>query len=130
MISELPYGYDTLLDRSFKDGHDLSGGQWQRLTAARAFFRDAPILICDEPSAALDARAEHTLFEHLRARAGKATTILITHRLANVHHADAIYVLDRGRLIENGTHHQLMAQDGRYAELFNLQALGYLHERP
>lgn len=125
MILEFPRGYETLLDRTFKDGHDLSGGQWQRLTAARSFFRDAPVLICDEPSAALDARAEHVLFEHLRARAGVATTILITHRLANVHHADAIYVLDRGSLVEQGTHAELMALGGRYAELFALQAAGY-----
>ncbi|HEY1178699.1 MAG TPA: ABC transporter ATP-binding protein, partial [Phytomonospora sp.] len=125
MILEFPRGYDTLLDRTFKDGHDLSGGQWQRLTAARSFFRDAPLLICDEPSAALDARAEHVLFEHLRARAGVGTTILITHRLANVHHADAIYVLDRGRLVESGKHEELMALGGRYAELFALQAAGY-----
>ncbi|MEV0648931.1 ABC transporter ATP-binding protein [Phytomonospora sp. NPDC050363] len=127
MITELPKGYNTLLDRRFKDGHDLSGGQWQRLTAARSFYRDAPILICDEPSAALDARAEHVLFETLKARRG--TTILITHRLANVRHADAIYVLDHGRLIEQGTHDELTAIDGRYAELFGLQSRGYSAER-
>jgi ABC-type multidrug transport system fused ATPase/permease subunit len=127
-ILELPYGYDTLLNREFKDGHDLSGGQWQRLVAARGFYRDAPILIADEPSAALDARAEHALFQQLRRRPDRAV-VLITHRLANVRHADQIYVLHDGRLVERGTHDVLMAAGGRYAELFSLQAAGYLGPR-
>ena len=125
MISGLPYGYDTLLDREFKDGQDLSGGQWQRLVAARGLYRNASLLICDEPSAALDARAEHALFQHLRRDPDRAV-VLITHRLANVRHADQIFVLDRGRLIQQGNHDELMAQDGLYRELFNLQAAGYL----
>jgi len=125
MILELPHGYQTLLDRTFKDGQDLSGGQWQRITAARGFLRDAELLIMDEPSSALDPRAEHALFQAIRNRHGRATTILITHRLANVRHADVIYVLDHGRLIEAGRHDDLMAQGGRYAELFALQASGY-----
>ena len=108
-------------------GHrtQLSGGQWQRLSAARALYRDAPLLICDEPSAALDARAEHTLFRQLRARDPHRTTVLISHRLANVRHVDRIYVLHGGRLIEEGNHDELMAAAGRYAELFSLQASGY-----
>jgi ATP-binding cassette, subfamily B, bacterial len=125
MIEELPHGYDTLLDRTFKDGQDLSGGQWQRITAARAFLRDAPLLIMDEPSSALDPRAEDALFQALRGRQGRHTTILITHRLANIIHADRIFVLDRGVLVEAGTHAELMAADGSYAELFRLQAAGY-----
>jgi ATP-binding cassette subfamily B protein len=125
MIEELPHGYDTLLDRTFKDGQDLSGGQWQRITAARGFYRDAPLLIMDEPSSALDPRAEDALFQALRSRQGHRTTILITHRLANVIHADQIYVLHQGALIESGTHASLMAEGGRYAELFTLQASGY-----
>ncbi|WP_255543755.1 ATP-binding cassette domain-containing protein [Micromonospora sp. ATA51] len=125
MITDLPYGYDTLLDRQFKDGQDLSGGQWQRLVAARGLYRDAPLLICDEPSAALDARAEHALFQHLRRHPERAV-VLITHRLANVRHADRIFVLDHGRLIQQGNHDELMAQDGPYRELFELQAAGYL----
>ncbi|MEV0003649.1 ABC transporter ATP-binding protein [Micromonospora sp. NPDC050980] len=125
MISELPFGYDTLLDRQFKDGQDLSGGQWQRLVAARGLYRDARLLICDEPSAALDARAEHGLFQHLRRHPDRAV-VLITHRLANVRHADRIFVLDHGRLVQHGDHDTLMASDGLYRELFELQASGYL----
>ncbi|MFI7608334.1 ABC transporter ATP-binding protein [Micromonospora sp. NPDC049366] len=125
MIAALPYGYDTLLDREFKNGQDLSGGQWQRLVAARGLYRDAALLICDEPSAALDARAEHALFQHLRRRPDRAV-VLITHRLANVRHADRIFVLDQGRLVQQGTHDELMATGGLYRELFDLQASGYL----
>ncbi|MEU7618866.1 ABC transporter ATP-binding protein [Micromonospora rifamycinica] len=125
MIAGLPFGYDTLLAREFKNGHDLSGGQWQRLVAARGLYRDARLLICDEPSAALDARAEHALFEHLRRRPDR-TVVLITHRLANVRHADQIFVMDHGRLVQQGDHDALMAADGPYRELFALQASGYL----
>ncbi|MCI4065705.1 ABC transporter ATP-binding protein/permease [Micromonospora sp. R77] len=129
MIVGLPFGYDTLLDREFKDGHDLSGGQWQRLVAARGLYRDARLLICDEPSAALDARAEHALFGHLRRRPDRAV-VLITHRLANVRHADQIFVMERGRLVQRGCHDELMAVDGLYRELFELQASGYLARDP
>lgn len=125
MIRELPHGYETLLDRTFAKGQDLSGGQWQRITAARGFLRDAELLVMDEPSSALDPRAEDALFQAIRDRRGQATTILITHRLANVRHADRIFVLDHGRLIEEGTHDALVAAGGRYAELFALQAAGY-----
>ncbi|MFV2099225.1 ABC transporter ATP-binding protein [Micromonospora sp. LOL_014] len=124
MIESLPRGYQTLLDRNFREGHDLSGGQWQRLVAARGIYRDAPLLICDEPSAALDARAEHALFQQLKRRPDR-TVVLITHRLANVRQADRIYVLRSGRLIEAGTHDELLAADGLYRELFELQASGY-----
>ncbi|WP_091107288.1 ABC transporter ATP-binding protein [Micromonospora citrea] len=129
MIVDLPFGYDTLLDREFKDGHDLSGGQWQRLVAARGLYRDAALLICDEPSAALDARAEHALFQHLRRRPDRAV-VLITHRLANVRHADQIFVMERGRLVQHGTHDELMSAGGLYRELFELQASGYLAGSP
>jgi ATP-binding cassette subfamily B protein len=125
MIEELPHGYETLLDRTFAHGQDLSGGQWQRVTAARGFLRDGDLLIMDEPSSALDPRAEHQLFQAIRDRHGVTTTILITHRLANVRHADVIYVLEKGRLVESGRHDDLVAQGGRYAELFALQAAGY-----
>lgn len=125
MIAGLPAGYGTLLSRNFAGGQDLSGGQWQRLAAARAFYRDAPVLICDEPSAALDARAEHALFAALRAGAPDRITVLITHRLANVRHADHIYVMHGGRIVEHGGHLDLLAAGGTYAELFALQATGY-----
>jgi ATP-binding cassette, subfamily B, bacterial len=124
LITALPRGYDTLLNREFRDGHDLSGGQWQRLVAARGFYRNATLLICDEPSAALDARAEQALFQQLQRRPDR-TVILITHRLANVRHADRIYVLHDGQLVEEGNHDSLMSAGGRYADLFALQARGY-----
>ncbi|MFV2019692.1 ABC transporter ATP-binding protein [Micromonospora sp. LOL_023] len=125
MILDLPRGYDTLLDREFKDGHDLSGGQWQRLVAARSLYRDASLLVCDEPSAALDARAEHAMFQHLRRHPDRLI-VLITHRLANVRHADQIFVMRDGRLVQQGSHDELMAAGGLYRELFDLQAAGYL----
>lgn len=124
-VLALPHGYRTLLDRTFKEGHDLSGGQWQRITAARGFYRDADLLIMDEPSSALDPRAEDALFQAIRSRQGHRTTILITHRLANVIHADQIFVLHEGVLVERGRHADLMAARGRYAGLFTLQAAGY-----
>ena len=125
VITELARGYDTFLDRRFAGGAELSGGQWQRLAVARGFYRDAPLLICDEPSAALDARAEHALFERIRAHADGRTVLLITHRMASVQHADRIYVLDHGRVIEEGDHDRLVAAGGLYAELFGLQASAY-----
>jgi ATP-binding cassette subfamily B protein len=117
-----------MLDRAFAQGQDLSGGQWQRITAARGFLRDADLLIMDEPSAALDARAESALFDALKARQGVATTVLITHRLANVRHADVIYVMHHGRLVETGTHGELLRRQGRYAEWYRLQKAGYTDE--
>ncbi|GII62041.1 multidrug ABC transporter permease [Sphaerisporangium krabiense] len=125
VIAELPHGYRTLLDRRFKDGHEPSGGQWQRIAVARGFYRDAPLLICDEPTAALDARAEHALFERIRGHADGRTVLLITHRLASVRYADRIYVLDHGKVIEQGTHEALMALGGQYADLYSIQASAY-----
>ncbi|WP_245966279.1 ABC transporter ATP-binding protein [Sphaerisporangium album] len=125
VIAELPHGYRTLLDRRFKDGHEPSGGQWQRIAVARGFYRDAPLLICDEPTAALDARAEHSLFERIRGHADGRTVLLITHRLASVRYADRIYVLDHGKVIERGTHDELMALGGQYADLYTIQASAY-----
>ncbi|WP_327089936.1 ABC transporter ATP-binding protein/permease [Nonomuraea sp. NBC_01738] len=125
VIAELPHGYRTLLDRRFKDGQELSGGQWQRIAVARGFHRDAQLLICDEPTAALDARAEHALFERLRAHSDGRTVLLITHRLASVRYADRIYVLDHGKVTEQGTHASLMRLKGLYAELYTLQSSAY-----
>ncbi|REE95136.1 ABC transporter ATP-binding protein [Thermomonospora umbrina] len=125
VVAELGHGYDTLLDRRFEGGAELSGGQWQRLAVARGFYRDAPLLICDEPTAALDARAEHMLFERIREHADGRTVLLITHRLASVRYADRIYVLEQGKVIEEGDHDALMATGGLYAELYALQASAY-----
>ena len=125
VIDELARGYDTLLARQFKDGAELSGGQWQRIAAARGFYRTAPLLIMDEPTAALDARAEYALFSSLRTLAEDRTVLIITHRLASVRHADRIYVLARGQVLETGTHAELMTLAGQYAELYTLQASQY-----
>jgi ATP-binding cassette subfamily B protein len=125
VIEGLSKGYDTYLDRRFKDGMELSGGQWQRIAIARGFYRDAPLLICDEPTASLDARSEHALFQTVLNHAAGRTILLITHRLANVRRADRIYVLDRGRVVESGPHDQLLAAGGLYSDLYTLQASAY-----
>ncbi|KND41432.1 MULTISPECIES: ABC transporter ATP-binding protein [Streptomyces] len=123
VLEDLPRGLDTLLGRGFSGGHELSGGQWQRLGIARAAYRRGRILIVDEPTAALDARAELEVFEKIRALAGTGqTVVLITHRLASVRHADLVHVLDQGRLVESGTPEELLATGGVYAELYSLQA--------
>jgi ATP-binding cassette subfamily B protein len=124
-ISGLPSGYETLLGPAFIDGTDLSTGQWQRLALARTFFRDAPLVILDEPTAALDARAEHDLFESIRTLFAGRTVLLISHRFSSVLSADRILVLADGKLVEEGTHAELMASPGLYAELFTLQAKAY-----
>ena len=110
----------------FKGGRDLSGGQWQRVAIARAFYRDAPLMILDEPTAALDPRAESELFDSLRHVLTGRTAVFISHRFSSVRSADVIYVLDEGRVLESGSHDELMAAEGRYAELFRLQAAAYL----
>jgi ATP-binding cassette subfamily B protein len=123
VVADLPRGLDTLLARNFSGGHELSGGQWQRLGIARAAYRRGRILIVDEPTAALDARAELEIFERIRALADSGqTVVLITHRLASVRHADLVHVLDQGRLVESGTPDELLATGGLYAELYALQA--------
>lgn len=129
VITGLPRGYDTLLDRTFAAGVDLSGGQWQRLAIARGYHRTAPLLICDEPTAALDARAENALYARLPELAAGRTVVLITHRLASVRHADHIYVLGHGRVEDHGTHDELIDRPGRYQELYRLQADAY-HPAP
>lgn len=125
-IDRLPRGYQTRLSRIFKGGRDLSGGQWQRVAIARAFYRDSQLMILDEPTAALDPRAESELFESLHRVLAGRTAVFISHRFSSVRSADVIYVLDEGRVLESGSHDELMAANGRYAELFKLQAAAYL----
>lgn len=132
VIDRLPDGLDTQLGNRFSGGHELSGGQWQRVALARAFMRSRPmLLLLDEPTAALDPEAEHALFERFAAAAKSAQadaggiTVLVSHRFSTVRMADLIVVLDRGKILELGTHAELLAQGGRYAELFALQARAY-----
>ncbi len=124
-LSRLPDGYDTRLGLQFHGGHELSVGQWQRLALARAFYRGGGLLILDEPTASLDPRAERDLFVQMRTLALGRSVLLISHRFSNVRTADRIYVLDHGRVAESGSHDELIALGGHYAELFNLQAAGY-----
>lgn len=124
-IAQLPDGYDAMLGRWFEKGVELSGGQWQKIALARAFMRDAPILILDEPTSALDAQAEYDIFTRFRSLTESKTAIFISHRFSTVRLADRIFVLEHGIIRESGSHDELMALDGRYAELFNLQARAY-----
>ena len=109
----------------FHEGHELSVGQWQKVALARAFFRDAPLVIMDEPTASLDARAEYELFETMRERFEDRAVLLISHRFSSVRMADRIYVLEGGVVVQSGTHDELMAAGGLYGELFGLQAASY-----
>jgi len=128
-LAGIPEGYETMLGREFAGGYDLSIGQWQRVALARAFFRDAPLVILDEPTAALDARAESRLFDRIRDLLAGRSVVLISHRFSSVRSADRIYVLEHGRVVEAGSHAELMAAGDRYAELFTLQARAYLDGR-
>ena len=126
-IDSLPQGFETQLGKWFKDGRELSGGQWQKIALARAFMREqADILVLDEPTAAMDAQAEATIFEHFSAMSSQRILILISHRFSTVRMAEQIVVIQDGRIIEHGNHAQLVAQAGHYAHLFALQAKGYL----
>jgi ATP-binding cassette subfamily B protein len=130
ILQRLPKGYETYLGPQFFGGSDLSGGQWQRVALARAFFRDAGLVILDEPTAALDPRAEAALFGSVRALFAGRSVLLISHRFASVRMADAIYVLDGGRIVEHGAHAELMQRGGLYAELFTIQASAFGFQRP
>ncbi|MFY7908519.1 MAG: ABC transporter ATP-binding protein [Emticicia sp.] len=125
VIEKLPLKYDQPLGRKFSKGIELSGGEWQKVALARAYLREADVLILDEPTAALDARAEYEVFRRFAELTKGKTAILISHRFSTVRMADRILVLDKGNLLEIGTHEELLIKNGRYAELFYLQAEGY-----
>ncbi|MEO5694659.1 MAG: ABC transporter ATP-binding protein [Usitatibacter sp.] len=125
MIRELPGGYDQVIGKRFKTGIDLSGGEWQKIAIARAYMRDAQLLILDEPTAALDARSEFEVFQRFKELSRGKTAVLISHRFSSVRMADRIMVLGNGMIEAVGTHQELLAGGGRYAELFELQAAGY-----
>ena len=128
LIAGLPQGYDTALGKWFDAGVNLSGGEWQKVALARAFMRDARILLLDEPTSALDAQAEYELFERIHSLTRGRTAVYISHRFSTVRRADRILFLEHGRLVEQGTHEQLMRLNGRYARLFRLQASAYTGE--
>jgi len=125
VIRNLPRGYNTMLGRMFKEGKELSIGEWQKLALARAFFRKSGILILDEPTSALDVRTEHEVFENFRELAEGRTVFFISHRLSTARMADRILVLHKGRIAESGSHDELLALGGAYAELFRLQSGHY-----
>jgi ATP-binding cassette subfamily B protein len=125
VIERLPKGYDTTLGRWFDEGYQLSGGEWQKVALARAFMRDAAILVLDEPTASLDARAEYEIFARMKELSQGKMTLFISHRFSTVRLADRIFVLEGGMIKESGSHQELMLLDGTYAELFNLQAAAY-----
>ena len=125
IIARLPLGFEQPLGRRFNGGIDLSGGEWQKIAIARAYMRDADVLVLDEPTSALDARSEYEVFQRFRDLSAGKTTLLISHRFSTVRMADRIIVLEGGRIIEAGTHHELLTHKGRYAEMFEFQAAGY-----
>jgi ATP-binding cassette subfamily B protein len=124
-IQDLDKKYDQILSKRFPEGTDLSGGQWQRIALGRGFFRDAPILVLDEPTSAIDAKGEAEIFERLYEFSEGKTVIIISHRFSTVRMADKIYVIDKGKIIESGTHDELMELDGKYKVAFSAQAEGY-----
>ncbi len=126
VIEKLPHRYAQMIGRKFANGVELSGGEWQKIALARAYMREADLLILDEPTAALDARAEYEIFQHFAELTKGKTAVLISHRFSTVRMADRILVMEKGELLEIGSHQELLRKNGRYAELFMLQARGYL----
>jgi ATP-binding cassette, subfamily B, bacterial len=126
VVRKLPNGLEQMLGKRFKDGVELSGGEWQKIALARAYMREAQLLILDEPTSALDARAEHEVFLRFSELIEGKSAVLISHRFSTVRMADRILLLENGQKLEMGSHEELLAQNGKYAELFNLQAKGYL----
>jgi ATP-binding cassette subfamily B protein len=127
ILKKLPKGINTILDNSFEEGVEPSGGQWQRVALARAFYRNSNILILDEPTAAVDANAEYEIFNNIFAHYGNKTALIISHRFSTVKRAQRIVVLEKGKILEQGTHKELMKKSKLYAEMFNKQAEGYLN---
>ena len=125
VIQIVPNGMEQQLGRRFRNGVELSGGQWQKIALARAYMKDAEVLILDEPTSALDARAEFEAFKRFIALTVGKTAVIISHRFSTVRMADRIIVLKDGALLEQGSHDDLLSKNGLYAELFNLQAEGY-----
>ncbi len=125
VVEKLPKGYEQILGKMFEGGIELSGGQWQKVALSRAFFRNAPILILDEPTASIDARAEAEIFTKVEKLSKNKTVVIVSHRFSTVRNADKIYVIDQGKVTEFGTHEELIKLDGQYATLFKLQAKGY-----
>jgi ATP-binding cassette subfamily B protein len=126
VITKLPKGYDTILGKLFDKGEELSIGQWQKVALARAFLRDSQLIVLDEPTSAMDPKAEYEVFEKFRQLIKNQSAILISHRLSTVKMADRIYVMDNGTIVEGGTHEELMKLSGTYAHLFEIQASQYM----
>ena len=125
MLPRLPEKYKQVLGRRFDGGVDLSGGEWQKIALARAYMRDAQVLILDEPTASLDARAEYEVFSKFAGLMLGRMAVIISHRFSTVRMADRLVVLDEGRVVEEGSHDELLERGGLYSELFSLQAQGY-----
>jgi ATP-binding cassette subfamily B protein len=125
VIQKLPKGYEQLLGLRFEGGVDLSGGEWQKIALARAYFRDAQLVILDEPTASLDARSEYEVFQRFAELTEGKIALLISHRFSTVRMADRIVVLEDGKIAEQGSHRQLLSQKGQYAAMFELQASSY-----
>jgi ATP-binding cassette subfamily B protein len=125
LVQKLPGKYEQALGKRFNQGVELSGGEWQKIALARAYMKEAQLLILDEPTSALDARAEYEVFQRFSELTKGKTAVLISHRFSTVRMADRILVLDKGELLEVGSHEELLNKNGRYAELFRLQAKGY-----
>jgi len=124
-IERLPQKYDQMLGREFEDGKELSGGEWQKLAIARAFYEEPPVLILDEPTSAIDAEAEYEIFNNLKKQYKNKTLVLVSHRFSTVRNANRIFVVDHGEITERGTHKELLELNGKYAKMFRIQAKGY-----